>query len=109
MNRLIVSLLLVVLTVLTSCKKDDPVSDVITMQVADHRQDCMGVAPQKCLLVKTEGDADWTLFYDGIEGFTYEEGYTYRLLIKRVPVANPPADGSSIRYTLVQMLDKTKV
>ena len=107
MKRLILSLWLVVVVV--CCKKNEPLSDVITMRVADHRQDCVGVAPQKCLLVKTDGATNWQFFYDGIHGFTYEEGFEYQLLVKREPITNPPADGSSIRYTLVQVLDKTKV
>ncbi|MBD2757300.1 DUF4377 domain-containing protein [Spirosoma validum] len=109
MNRFVLSLLLVVLTVLSSCDKNDLKPDVVTMRVADHRQDCVGVGPQKCLLVKTDGDTDWKFFYSGIEGFSYEEGFEYQLLVKREPIANPPADGSSIRYTLVEIVDKIKM
>ncbi len=78
------------------------------MQIADHTQDCVGVGPQKCLLVKQDGDTDWKFFYTRIEGFTYEPGYEYKLLVKREPIKNPPADGASLRYTLVDMLEKNK-
>lgn len=108
MNRLISSLLLVMLTVLSGCDKTDLKPGIITMQVADHRQDCVGVGPQKCLLVKTDGSTDWELFYSGIEGFVYEEGYEYQLLVKREKIKNPPADGSSIRYTLIETVEKIK-
>lgn len=108
MNRLLSSLLLVVLTTMSGCKKDDLTPGVISMRVADHRQDCVRVGPWKCLLVKTDGDTDWTLFYDGIEGFAYEEGFDYQLLVRREKIDNPPADGSSIRYTLVEVVEKVK-
>ena len=75
--------------------------------VADHLENCVGVGPQSCMLVKENPDDDWTFFYDQIEGFDYEEGYTYELLVNEVPVANPAADASSIRYELKNMISKT--
>ena len=46
------------------------------------------------------------LFYSQIEGFEYEEGYTYELLVQVDPVENPPADASSLNYTLMEIVDK---
>ncbi|MCC9043618.1 DUF4377 domain-containing protein [Myroides sp. M-43] len=49
--------------------------------------------------------------YEGIEGFTYKEGYEYVLEIKRVELEEsiaPIADGSSMRYILVKEISKTK-
>lgn len=75
--------------------------------VADHLENCVGVGPQSCMLVKENPDDEWTFFYDQIEGFDYEEGYTYELLVNEVPVANPAADASSIRYELKNIISKT--
>jgi len=75
--------------------------------VADHLENCIGVGPQSCMLVKENPEDEWTFFYDQIEGFEYEEGYTYELLVNKIPVANPPADASSIRYKLKNIISKT--
>ena len=74
--------------------------------VADHLTDCVGVGPQTCMLVKESPEDSWTYFYDQIEGFEYEEGFTYELLINEVPVSNPAADASSIRYELKELISK---
>lgn len=99
---------LFVLSVLSGCGKQGPEPDIIAMRVAAYRQDCVGVSPQKCLLVKTGNETNWTFFYDGIQNFTYEEGFEYQLLVRREPIANPPADGSSSRYTLAEIVEKIK-
>lgn len=75
--------------------------------VADHLENCVGVGPQSCMLVKENPDEEWTYFYDQIEGFEYEEGYTYELLVDIIPVENPAADASSLRYELKNIISKT--
>ena len=44
-----------------------------------------------------------------LEGFDYEEGFEYELEVQVDPVENPPADGSSLSYTLVEVIDKQSV
>lgn len=75
--------------------------------VADHLENCVGVGPQSCMLVKENPDDEWTYFYDQIEGFEYEEGYIYELLVNEIPVPNPAADASSLRYELKNIISKT--
>lgn len=78
--------------------------------VADHKVDCVGVAPQSCLLTKPAGktgnQSDWTYRYGDIEGFDYLPNYEYTLLIKNIPINNPPADASSVHSELVKTLGK---
>lgn len=78
------------------------------MVVASRKGDCVGVAPQKCLLVKKGADTNWTFFYSQIEGFNYEEGYEYVLEVKEEKVENVPADASSLKYILVKEVSKTQ-
>lgn len=78
-----------------------------TIFVADHTVDCVGVAPQTCLLVKEAPEADWTYWYDGIIGFTYEAGYAYALRVDERTVADPPQDASSITWHLLEVISKT--
>jgi len=76
--------------------------------ISDHLVDCEGVAPQKCMLIKEKIVDDWSNFYDNIEGFTYEEGYEYLLNVKIKKINNPPADGSSFKYILIEVFEKKK-
>jgi heat shock protein HslJ len=75
--------------------------------VAHFTSECVGVGPQECLNVRTPEETEWTLWYAGIEGFEHEAGYDYRLVVSETTVADPPADGSSIKWTLVEELEKT--
>lgn len=79
------------------------------IQVAHFLSPCVGVGPQQCLNVRESAEAAWTLWYDPIEGFEHEAGYEYRLMISETNVENPPADASSIRWTLIEVLEKTLV
>ena len=108
MNRFLAFFYLCLFVLLSSCDKNALKPDVVTMQVADHYQDCTGVGPMKCLLVKIDGATNWTYHYFGIEGFAYEEGFEYKLTVRREKIKNPPADGSSIRYVLVKVIEKIK-
>lgn len=82
--------------------------EIRTIFVADHLADCTGVSKQKCMLIKENPDEDWSYFYDRISGFDYEEGYSYELRVKVEEIDNPPADGSSRKYTLTEMVTKTQ-
>ncbi len=78
-----------------------------TLYVGPIWVDCEGEGPQKCLRVKENPGDAYGLFYDQIEGFEFEEGYEYELLVKTEAVENPPAGGSSIKWTLVKVVNKT--
>jgi heat shock protein HslJ len=80
-----------------------------TIYVGPELVDCTGVAPQKCMLVKENPEDEYRFFYDQIEGFDYEEGYEYELVIMEEPVENPPADASSIKWTLIEVVSKEPV
>lgn len=82
--------------------------EIRTILVADHLADCTGVSEQKCMLIKENPDEDWSYFYDKISGFDYEEGYSYELRVKVEEIDNPPADGSSKKYTLTELVTKTQ-
>lgn len=97
--------LLFFIILLTGCKTKNS----FDLLIAPERADCVGVAPQKCLQVKKPGEKQWTFFYDGIEGFTFEPGFTYRIRVKTEERVNPPADASSVRYILIKQLSKKRV
>ena len=77
--------------------------------IAPNQVDCIGVTPQKCMLVRENPEDNWKLFYDTIEDFEYEEGYLYKLRVIEETVANAPADSSAIRLKLVEEVSKTPI
>lgn len=84
-----------------------PAERVFELEVAEQRVPCTGVGPRECLQVRERGDASWELFYSGIAGFTYEPGFRYVLRVAGRTVPNPPADGSSLAYRLVDVVSRT--
>jgi hypothetical protein len=77
--------------------------------VAHFVSECVGVGPKLCLNVRESAEDDWSLRYDPIEGFEHEAGYDYRLMVRETTVSDPPADASSIRWTLIEILEQTPV
>ncbi|WP_394830744.1 DUF4377 domain-containing protein [Pendulispora rubella] len=77
------------------------------IEVDAQMVDCTGVGPQKCLRIRKNPQAEWELWYSGIEGFTHKAGVKARLRIREEKVPNPPADGSSLRLILVEVLEQT--
>ena len=90
---------------LVACEEGvGPREQIITLEVAAARVPCVGVGPRECLQVRRSADDAWELFYESIEGFTYEAGFQYRLRVAERVIPNPPADGSSRAYRLVEVL-----
>jgi hypothetical protein len=98
-------LLLITIGILFSCSNDDGnESKTIAMRINHYQNTGMTLGPVLTLLVQ-EGDAigtnNWSRFYSSIEGFNYVPGKIYNLTVKVETIKNPPADASSLKYTLV--------
>ena len=74
-----------------------------TFNIGPELKDCVGVGPQKCMVVNDK------FFYDSIEGFDYQAGYEYELLVEKTERENVPADASKYTYTLVEIVSKEAV
>ena len=107
-------LTLVITCVFAGCGDDtDPVGpgpdgqeyiEVRVVTIGPTLAKCYGVGLRTCMIV------DGGLFYDGIEGFEYEPGYTYRLRIGKYDPwggNEPPQDASQYAYRLLEQLEKT--
>lgn len=57
--------------------------------------------------MKNSPNGIWQNYYNDIEGFKYEEGYEYEILVNKKVIENPPADGPSFVYKLVNVVKKT--
>ena len=96
-------------TPLESEGKEGPAPVVETLLVREQLADCQGEAPMKCLQVRAVETEEWRNLYAPIEGFEHEPGHAYELRVEVTQVANPPADGSSLRYRLLEVVSKQKI
>ena len=99
------SLLIGILLVASVFVSAQDSSEPVTVYVGPVMVDCEGVAPQKCMLVRESPNEPYGLFYDQIEGFDYKEGREYELRVAVEEVENPPADASSLRYRLIEVVN----
>ena len=79
------------------------------IHVSAETRPCTAVAPMARLQVREKESDPWQLHYSGIVDFEPRPGIEYRLRIIVEKVANPPADGSSIRWTLDQVIEQRVV
>ncbi len=80
-----------------------------TIYVGPEMVECEGEGPQQCLLVKEDPNAEYQLHYFPIQGFNFEPGYEYELIIREETIENPPAGGSSLNWVLVEEVSRTAV
>lgn len=86
----------------------EPTVEEKTLWVREKQVDCEGEGPMTCLQVRDTPDGKWTLLYTRIHGFEFEPGFRYELKVQVHSGLPAPADGSSVRYTLVQVVKKSK-
>lgn len=112
MKKLLILLNLLVLLAACQNEKLEVSPNEATLRVNYYREQCTGLGSQNCYLVQQDqkiGTDEWYYFYEQIEGFEYKEGFIYTLKVRITPVANPPADASDRKYTLLEVLSKEKV
>jgi len=91
-----------------SCEDETPAGFIL--RIKENKIKCTGYECQtECYLAQEGSKIDsreWDYFYEEIEGFVYEPGFVYKLLVIKEPIKNPPADHSNIKYTLKKELSK---
>lgn len=94
--------------VVVSCSSDNR-KEIKSLVINSFKVPCTGVAPMSCYQVKdSKEDETWSNFYNEIEGFDYVPGFLYTLEVEvqTIPENDVPADGSSLKYTLVKVVEK---
>lgn len=105
-------LYLITVVVFTSCSaQKELTTNSYIMWVKGIQVDCTGVGPMKCLQVQKNDFIEpgkWQNFYTEIEGFHFQTGSLCKLLVseEKLDESQVPADGSSIKYKLVEVLEK---
>ena len=110
MRRIPSSCLILLSTLLSSpfLESSTRADEMRPIWVAHRRVDCIGVVPQKCYLIKDTQYEDWRFWYGEIEGFEYEEGYAYEILVRERKVEDPAADAAATQLELVEVLLKVE-
>lgn len=103
--------LLTVFTISCNATKDATThknNKIEIIEIAATKVPCTGVGPMECIQIKRENEASYSLFYDTIKGFSFEEGYQYtlKIMIEKLDLSTVPADASTNSYTLIEVLDK---
>lgn len=89
-------------------KETNNTAEIKILQIAPYKKSCVGAFPMQCLVVN--GD----YFYDHIEGFDFEDGYSYTLKVSKTKRCNPkvlndcPQDIGIYKYRLLKVLKKEK-
>ncbi|MEN9658609.1 MAG: hypothetical protein RL571_2074 [Pseudomonadota bacterium] len=84
-------------------RQPDAIEQVL--YIAPETKSCSaGVAQMDCLQTRESPTAEWTLFYNHIEGFDYVAGKSYKIKVRREKGSNPPADASAFKYVLLEVL-----
>ncbi|WP_163123154.1 META and DUF4377 domain-containing protein [Acinetobacter portensis] len=94
-------------------------AETIFLEVSPKTVQCQGVAPQTCLQVreikyneqgiKTQVDANWSNFYDQIEGFEHTPNERQIIRVKRYEIKNPAADQSKYAYIFDMAVEREAV
>jgi hypothetical protein len=110
MNRTVPVIAAVLLASLLGCNPFGPGDGARrALEVEHYLEECMGPWHQLCLLVREPGTTELLRHYGGIEGFTFEWGYSYRIAVTETRIRNPPVDGSSIRTVLDRVVSRERV
>lgn len=114
MNKRLIFITLFLLAVLpVGCNKSDGESVIYYKSweekwiVASKTITATGAnGPEVCYWVKVDNAPVWQICHSQIEGFNYECGYEYELLVKVQEILDPPQDASSCKYVLISVVSK---
>jgi hypothetical protein len=81
-------------------------TDTTRLWIGPELVECEGVAPMMCMQVAESADGEYEYFYDEIAGFDYQEGTSYVIDVEITEIEDPPADASSLQYTLVEIVEE---
>jgi hypothetical protein len=87
---------------------ETPAPEEKILFIGTEKIKCIGVGPQECYLMKENPDDEWHTFHDSIDGFEWKIGYIFKLRVAVHQVENPPADAASLRYELIEVVDKVE-
>ena len=100
---------------LASCSSDDDNKDIVEQMTifVSAETGTYNVVPgttlEEGMLIRIDHEYYICVAFNTIDGFTYERGHEYELLVKRTTLANPPQDSGKYRYELVRIVSDKKI
>ncbi len=75
------------------------------LYVAPNMADCNIAGRTECYLIKSSTEGNWIMMAEDIIGFEFEEGFVYRVLVKKIKTED---EFGTLRdaYELVEILEK---
>jgi hypothetical protein len=73
-------------------------ADIKEFTIEPQKQECVGGNSIECLVV------NGNLFYDTIDGFDFQEGTEYRIVVAETQKGDAGADAGDLQYTLVEVI-----
>ncbi|MFN2159182.1 MAG: DUF4377 domain-containing protein [Anaerolineales bacterium] len=98
------ALLIILVGCLSACVPPSQYDNQKTIFVAANKVNCVNGETGDCLLIKESPDDEWTIFYGSIDGFEYQPGIEYELLIQSKVVGEPGNGGPMLKFELVKIL-----
>lgn len=86
-----------------------PTACTSVLYVAPKRADCTSVTDQYCYLIRNSPEGNWLMHLQEIKGLDYEPGFSYKLKVKKESVKKSQADGGTMRYAMVELMEKRDV
>ena len=110
----LVLLALIAVVINIGCERAQDVDQIVTPEpeltetliIGPYRTDCVGAFPQECYLVLNEDDQTWEFFYESIEGFDYEPGFTYTVKVSLHDRGEGIQDVGRYAYKLVEVVSR---
>lgn len=91
---------------LSGCDPDEVLRE---LEVAPFKDGCTGVGPTVCLQVREDPGADFQNLHETPDGFEYEWGYSYVIVVVERRRDELLADASSIDRSLDRVVSRTAV
>jgi len=95
----------------TSIVAFNDVTDTATLRhyhIGPHKVECQGSYLTQCMLSKQYEQASVKYFYDLIEGFDYQWGYEYELLVSVTTDTSLMSDTAQQRYELIEIIAQSE-
>ena len=100
---------ILVLTMICSSSVSFGQNQLKKIFVAGHYGQCHSLNQSKCLLIRDSAKSEWINHFGNIEGFKYEEGNEYELIVEVHTTKNSADDTTSYHLALSKILVKKKI
>ncbi len=103
LTLLIFSITIILISLTIGCDRDEHIETLI---IGPYRTECPSFSGSDCYLEFNEEAEKWHFFYEGIQGFDFEEGFIWTLKVSLHEREEGIQDVGKYEYRLVEVLKK---